>query len=149
MECKQLEQQALLLLVGHAAQCPRQRPLVQKLLVSMAGRMAYPSLSHYMAYHAATLSYAWLHSGYTVADMLTVQVWSQPDKQQISVCMDVRMLASYGSKRYAHVRRACYHCQERKWAVRNASSWLPGCPTLCRLQFICSCRSSSATSQIA
>ena len=146
MECEQLEQHALLLLVGHAAQCPRQRPLVQKLLVSVASRLAYPSLSQYMAYHAATLSYAWLDSGYTVADMLTVQVRPSARRTESMLwCILALMHASCWPQAFACICRACFHCQKRMWAVHNASSWLRGCPILCRLRCICSCRSSSAT----
>ena len=114
MERGELEEHALLLLIGHAARCPRQRPLVQKLLVSVASRLAYPSLSHYVAYHAATLSYTWLQNSYTVADMLSVQVRSLASTGALLPVLHVLCeFASPCQNNSVHVRRACCHCQRR------------------------------------
>ena len=151
VECGQLEQQALLLLIGHAARCPHQRALVQKLLVSIAGRLAYSSLAQYLALHAATLSYDWFRSSFTVPDMLAVQVRSAAVTKTVLPVATCNLLATtaealkWRQEAWRNACRACCPCQRQIRDARSANFLQRGCPTLCRLWYFCSCRNSSAT----
>lgn len=72
--CSPLELDALWILCGHAARCPAHRPLVRAQLETLAHRLGYPSLPQYLACVAVPLADAWVSNGFSVQELVDVQV---------------------------------------------------------------------------
>lgn len=72
--CSPLELDALWILCGHAARCPAHRTLVRAQLEALAHRLSYPSLPGYLLCVAGPLADAWVVNGFSVQELVDVQV---------------------------------------------------------------------------
>lgn len=72
--CSPLELDALWLLCGHGARCAAHRPLVRAQLETLAQRLGYPSLPRYLDCVAVPLVDAWISNGFSVQELVDVQV---------------------------------------------------------------------------
>ena len=73
-KCGVLEREAVFLLCGHAAKHPSDTSLVEAALDMLAARLFYPSRLMLMAYHKQTLIFDWCSNGYSLHQLLSIQV---------------------------------------------------------------------------
>lgn len=72
--CPAMEAEAVFLLCQHAASCLQHKQLVAAVLDTIASSLNYSSRREYMAYHRASLVYAWIEHKNRLAAFLEIQV---------------------------------------------------------------------------